>query len=96
MEEEWEIYVHKSAVCRPIKKERVSPKKAQLTGPCSQLLRTEWQARMHNIVAEQLVVCDESIFRNQSCWRCVGYGPIGELYRNPKLQVHLTLAGEAT
>ena len=78
LEEEWEIYVHRSTVARLLKKEQISRKKGELIGPRSQLLRSDWQTRMQDVVAEQLVFCDESIFKAQSAWRCMGYGPIGE------------------
>ena len=81
LEEEWDIHVHKSTVCRLLKRERITHKKGALKGPQSQPLRTEWQAKMQDVTADQLVFCDESIYRAQSAWRCMGYGPIGEATR---------------
>lgn len=77
MEEEWDITVHRSTISRLLKQARISHKKGELIGPRSQTLRNEWQARMQDVTAEQLVFIDESIFKAQSAWRCMGYGPIG-------------------
>jgi len=81
LEEEWEIYVHKSTVCRLLRKERITRKQSELIGPRSQPLRTKWQAKMLDVTAEQLIFCDESIFKAQLAWRCMSYGPIGEACR---------------
>ena len=32
---------------------------------------------MMDITAEHMVVLDESIFKQQTAWRCMAYGPIG-------------------
>jgi transposase len=81
LEEEWEVTVDKSTICRLLKREGISKKKGELIGPQSQPLRTQWQAQMQNVTADQLVFCDESIFKDQSCWRLTGYGSIGEATR---------------
>ena len=36
---------------------------------------------MLDVRAEQLVFLDESIFKEQNGWRCMGYGPIGNPLR---------------
>ena len=75
--EEWDICVHKSTVCRLLKESRLSHRIGQRVGPQSQLLRTAWQVFMQEVTAEQLVFIDESLFKAQTGWRCLAYGPIG-------------------
>ena len=79
--EEWDIYVHRSTVGRLLKESRLSHKKGERMGPQSQFLRTAWQAFMHDVTAEQLVFIDESLFKAQTGWRCLAYGPIGQAVR---------------
>ena len=76
-----EFVVHKSTVYRLLKESRLSHKKGQRVGPQSQLLRTAWQAFMQDVTAEQLVFIEESLFKAQTGWRCLAYGPIGQAAR---------------
>jgi transposase len=79
LEEEWGITVNKSTICRLLKKHRISNKKGQRLGHTqSQSLRTAWQSLMLDVTAEQLVFLDESIFKQQTGWRLMAYGPIGQ------------------
>jgi hypothetical protein len=81
LEEEWDINVHRATVGRLLQKKRVTRKQGELIGPRSQCLRTECQAKIQDVTTEHLIFCDESIFKAQSAWRCMGYGPIGEACR---------------
>ena len=42
-------------------------------------LRDDWQAFILDVHAEQLVFLDESIFKQQTGWRCMAYAPRGSL-----------------
>ena len=79
MDEEWWIRISQPTVSRVLRHNRISRKKGQIIGDAqSQLLRNSYQAEMAmNFVAEQLVVIDESLFKEQSCWRQQAYAPIG-------------------
>ena len=63
LEEEWDIIIHKSTVCRLLKESRLSYRKGQRIGPQSQFLCIAWQAFMYDVTAEQLVFIDESLFK---------------------------------
>ena len=78
LREEWEIDVHKSTICRALKKAGISRKKAQRIGPQSETLRVAWQAFASEVKAEQLVFIDETLFRLQTMWRSMAYAPIGD------------------
>jgi transposase len=79
LEEEWGIQVHRSTISRFLKEHHISNKRGQRVGHTqSQPLRTAWQAIMHDITAEQMVFIDESIFKEQTGWRLMAYGPIGQ------------------
>ena len=79
LEEEWGITIDRSTISRLLKKHRISNKKGQrLRHTQSQSLRTAWQSLMLDITAEQLVFLDESIFKQQTRWRLMAYGPIGQ------------------
>ena len=77
----WEIHVHKFIVSRLFKRKQITHKKKELMRSRSQLLRIEWQAKMQNVTAEQLIFCDEFIFKVQSIWRCMNYEFIDETTR---------------
>jgi transposase len=81
LEEEWEITVAQPTISRLLKREHISIKKGELIGPQSQSLRTQWQAQMQDVTADQLVFCDKPIFKDQSCWRLMSYESIGEATR---------------
>lgn len=77
--EERGIAVNQSTISRLLKKHRISNKKGQRVGHIqSQSLRTVWQSFMLDGTAEQLVFLDESIFKQQTGWRLIAYGPIGQ------------------
>jgi hypothetical protein len=79
LEEEWGITVNQSTISRLLKQHRISNKKGQRIGHTqSQALRTAWQSFMLDVTAEQLVFLDESIFKQQTGWRLMAYGPIGQ------------------
>jgi hypothetical protein len=78
LEEEWDIRVNQSTVSRLLKRNKLRNKKGQRIGHTqSQALRVAWQAQMHDISAEQMVFIDESLFKQQTGWRLMAYGPIG-------------------
>ena len=78
LEEEWNIRVNQSTVSRLLKRNKLRNKKGQRIGHTqSQALRVAWQAQMHDISAEQMVFIDESLFKQQTGWRLMAYGPIG-------------------
>ena len=78
LEEEWRIRVSQPTICRLLKENRISLKKRlRIEQNQSLMLRNSWQAFMHEITAEQLVFLDESIFKEQTGWRCMAYSPIG-------------------
>lgn len=79
--EEWDISVHRATVGRLLQEARLSRKRRQRIGPQSQSLGTAWQTFMQDVIAEQLVFIDESLFEAQTCWRCMAYGPIGQAVR---------------
>ena len=82
LEEEWGIQVHRSTISRFLKEHHISNKRGQrVRHTQSQPLRTAWQAIMHDITAEQMVFIDESIFKEQTGWRLMAYGLIGQLAR---------------
>lgn len=81
LEEEWDIHTSKPSVCRLLKAHRRSQKKGSRIGPQSQQLRNDWVADMVDLTAEQLVFIDESLFKAQTGWRCMAYGPIGSEVR---------------
>lgn len=84
LQEEWDILVSRQTVNRLLKEEKLSRKKGQRIGPQSEVLRKAWQADMAtNFVAEQLVFLDESLFKEQTCWRSMAMGPIGDPARWP-------------
>ena len=79
LEEEWGICVSQPTGCRLLKENGISRKKGQRVGNTqSQVLRDDWQAFMVDVKAEQLVFLDESIFKQQTGWRCMAYAPIGQ------------------
>jgi transposase len=76
--EEWGVKTSQPAVARLLKRVRIRNKKGQRVGHTqSQPLRVAWQAQMQDITAEQLVFIDESLFKQQTGWRLMAYGPIG-------------------
>ena len=76
--EEWGIQASRSAVVRLLKRARIGNKRGQRVGHTqSQPLRVAWQAQMQDLTAEQLVFIDESLFKQQTAWRLMAYGPIG-------------------
>jgi hypothetical protein len=79
LEEEWGLFgISQSTISRLLKEHRISNKKGQKVGHTqSQALRIAWQAQMQDITAEQMVFLDESIFKQQTGWRLMAYGPIG-------------------
>jgi transposase len=78
LEEEWDIRVNRSTVSRLLQRNKLRNKKGQRIGHTqSQALRVAWQAQMHDISAEQMVFIDESLFKQQTGWRLMAYGPIG-------------------
>ena len=79
LEEEWGINVSQPRICRLLKRSGISRKKGQRVGNMqnSELL-DDWQTFMLDIHAEQLVFLDESIFKQQTGWRCMAYAPIGQ------------------
>ena len=81
LEEEWQIELSRSGLSEILKKEGITRKKGQRLGPQSPILRTAWQADMGNYLAYQLVFVDESLFKAQSGWRLMAYGPVGEPVR---------------
>ena len=71
-----------SAIQRALKEEGYTRKKGQpYSDRQNNELRVAWQADMINFTAEQLVVIDESLFKAQTGWRCMAYGPIGDSVR---------------
>ena len=76
--EEWDIHVARNTISRVLKANKINRKKGQRIGPRNEILRRQWQAQMGQSTAEQLVFLDESIFKLQSGWRCMAYGPIWE------------------
>ena len=79
LEEEWRIRVSQPTISRLLKVNKISLKKGQRIGQNQSLmLRNSWQAFMHEVTAEQLVFLDESIFKEQTGWRCMAYAPIGQ------------------
>ena len=81
LKEEWDIDFSQSRLSEILKKEGITRKKGQRIGPQSPILRNTWQADMANYLAHQLVFVDESLFKAQSGWRLMAYGPIGEPVR---------------
>jgi hypothetical protein len=82
LEEEWGIAVTQSTISRLLKKHCISNQRGQRVGYTqSQSLRTAWQAFMQDVTAEQLVFLDKSIFKQQTGWRLMAYGPIGHSAR---------------
>ena len=81
LEEEWGISVDRSTISRLLKREGINRKKGELIGPQSQQLRTAWRADMMNFTTEHLIFLDESIFKLQTGWRGMAYGPIGDPVR---------------
>ena len=81
LEEEWEICVTRSTICRALKEANISRKRGQRVGPQSDELRVAWQAFASQVKAEQLVFIDESLFKLQTMWRSMAYAPIGEAAR---------------
>ena len=77
LEEEWAIQVSRQTIGRLLKENRLSRQQLQRVGPQSAQLRTAWQAMMLDLTAEQLVFLDEALFKMQTGWRCMAYGPIG-------------------
>jgi len=78
MEEEWNIRVNRSTVSWLLQRNKLRNKKGQRIGHTqSQALCVAWQAQMHDISAEQMVFIDESLFKQQTGWRLMAYGPIG-------------------
>ena len=76
--EEWGIQASQSAVVWLLKRARIGNKRGQRVGHTqSQPLRVAWQAQMQDLTAEQLVFIDESLFKQQTAWRLMAYGPIG-------------------
>lgn len=78
LKEEWEVEIHKSTVCKALKKAGITHKKGQRIGPQSEELRVAWQAFASQVKAEQLVFIDESLFKLQTMWRSMAYAPIGD------------------
>jgi hypothetical protein len=77
LEEEWGIAVAQSTISRLLKKHCISNQRGQRVGHTqSQSLRTAWQAFMQDVTAKQLVFLDELIFKQQTRWRLMAYGPI--------------------
>lgn len=82
LEEEWSLTVSQPTISRLLKEHRISQKKGQRVGHTqSRQLRVAWQASMLDFTAEQLIFVDESIFKQQTGWRSMAYGPIGEAVR---------------
>ena len=81
LEEEWDISVSRSTVCRILKRANLNRKRGERVGPQNQILRTAWRADMINFTVNQLIFLDESIFKLQSGWRMMAYGPIGDPVR---------------
>ena len=81
LNEEWGIQVSKPTICRRLKELDISRQTGQRVGPQSQILRDDWQASIVRMRAEQLVFLDECNFKQQSCWRSMAYGPIGDPVR---------------
>ena len=81
LKEEWNIDISQPRLSAVLKEHGISRKKGERLGPQSLQLRIPWQADMGNFLAHQLVFIDESLFKAQSCWRLMAYGPIGEPVR---------------
>lgn len=78
--EEWGIMVHRSTVSRLLRRRKVNHKKGQRIGGDprqSEELRSHWLAGMVDVLAEQLVYVDESMFNQMTGWRHRAYAPIG-------------------
>ena len=78
LEEEWGLQVSRPTISRFLKENRLSRQQLQRVGPQSEQLRIAWQAMMLDLTAEQLVFLDEALFKMQTGWRCMAYGPIGQ------------------
>ena len=79
LQEEWDIKVSQPTVSRLLAEWRISKKQGQRVGPQNECLRLAWQADMKTLfTAEMLVFIDESLFKEQTGWRCLAYAPIGD------------------
>ena len=79
LEEEFDIHVSRSTVSRLLKEWRISQKRGQRIGPRNNTLRLTWESEMKTMfTANQLVFVDESLFKQQTGWRCMAYAPIGD------------------
>ena len=76
--EEWGLHVHRSTISRILKRRRWSEKKGRRVGERqNEDLRMHWIAELLDVVAEQLVYVDESLFNETTGWRHRSWAPIG-------------------
>ena len=73
LKKKWNIHVNRSIIFRFLKQQKLSHKKSKLVKSQNQQLRIVWQAQMFDVVAKQLLFLNESIFKQQSCWRTMIY-----------------------
>ena len=77
---EWGLHVHRSTVSRILKRRRWSEKTGHRVGERqNEELRMRWIAELLDVVAEQLVYIDESIFNETTGWRHQCEGKCGQM-----------------
>jgi transposase len=76
--EEWGIHVHRFIISRLLKRRGWSNKKATRIGSRDEELRQHWIADLLDMIAEQLVFVDESMFNETIGWRLRAYALIGQ------------------
>lgn len=77
--EEWGMQVHRSTISRILKRRGWKEKKGHGIGERQdEELRTRWIAELLDIVAEQMVYIDESMFNETTGWRYRSRAPVGQ------------------
>ena len=79
---EWGIFVHQSIIFRFIKRIQWSNKKGQrIDHRRDDDFRLHWIADLLNVIVEQMMCVDETLFNEMTDWRHRAYAPIGQFAR---------------
>ena len=77
--EEWGLHVHRSIISRVLKRRRWNTKNARRVGSRqNEEIRMHFVAELLDVIADQLVYIDESLFNETIEWRHRAYAPIGQ------------------
>ena len=77
--EEWRLQVHRSTISRILKRQKWTQKTGRRVGERqNEELRMHWIAELLDIVAEQMVYIDGSMFNETTGWQHRSWAPVGQ------------------